>query len=177
MKFREAKGYDGFLVSDTGIVKSAKTDKIRNQYTSPTGYVRVNIRQGGRWKTVSVHRLVADAFIPNPQNKPCVNHIDGNKANNNAENLEWCTHSENESHSYKCLGKTVSPEHIKKIIKLHKEAVSTPVTQFTLGGKNVRTFVSMAEAHRATGIAQSNISKCCNNERNQAGGYKWSFVI
>ena len=65
------------------------------------GYRRIHVSHDGVGYKFLVHRLIAEAFIPNPENKPCVNHIDGNKQNNCAENLEWCSHSENMKHAYK----------------------------------------------------------------------------
>lgn len=164
-----------YTVLRNGVVIDFEGRKLP-QYKTPTGYVQVMLKQDGKRKKALVHRLVALAFIPNPLNKPCVNHIDGNKENNSVENLEWCTYSENELHSHRKLGKKLSPENHKKMIEAHTKAVSTPVMQLTLDGVHVNTFRSMAEAHRQTGISQGNISECCNNRRNKAGGFKWCFV-
>lgn len=173
-EWREVAGYEGlYLVSDDGFVKNEISGEILKMYISPTGYARVSLSG----KVVSLHRIVANAFIPNLENKPCVNHKDGNKLNNSVNNLEWCSHSENERHSYRVLGKKISPELHRKMIEAHTEATRKSVTQCTLEGAKIRTFSSTAEAHRITGISQGNISECCNNKRKQAGGFKWNFEI
>ena len=81
------------------------------------GYVRIKLSIGSSIRRERVHRLVAKAFIENPENKPAVNHIDGNKQNNKLENLEWCTHSENEYHSYRTLGKR-HPRQLPKSVSI-----------------------------------------------------------
>jgi len=97
--FKSVCGYDGFYsVSNTGFVKSDRTGKILN-FDSSHKYARVSLSVDGVVKRFFVHRLVGDAFIPNIENKPCINHIDSNVRNNDVSNLEWCTHSENAIHS------------------------------------------------------------------------------
>lgn len=112
--FKDIKGYEGlYAIGTLGHVKALskqmfnhtgywnKPEKILNPAKDSKGYLRVAIWKNGKQHTYKVHRLVADAFIPNPENKPQVNHIDGNKQNNNVENLEWCTNQENQIHSWK----------------------------------------------------------------------------
>lgn len=93
-----------YLVSTDGQIKSCvqiKQGRLLRPNTSPTGYRRVMIGRGGYQKHLLVHRLVAETYIPNPYNKPQVNHIDGDKSNNNVTNLEWCTRLENMQHASK----------------------------------------------------------------------------
>lgn len=100
------KGYEGLYEVDTdGNVYSCLTNKTRRKgilkpYVK-NGYLAVNLYINNKCKHYYIHRLVAEAFIPNSNDLPCVNHIDGNKENNSLENLEWCTRSENEKHAYK----------------------------------------------------------------------------
>lgn len=91
------KGY--YKVSDIGNVYSVRSKKLIDKNVHRNGYVSVWLGVDGKSMTPSLHRLVAEAFVPNPENKPCVNHIDGNKQNNRADNLEWVTHSENMRHA------------------------------------------------------------------------------
>ena len=164
-----------FTVHPNGDVTDEKGNK-RNKYITKNGYVQVSIPVDGKFRKQLVHRLVAEKYIPNPFNKPCVNHIDGNKENNDVKNLEWCSYSENELHSHNVLGKKVSKEHLKKIHEIHKERASKTVMQRTLSGNYVASFKSMSEAMRKTGISQGNISECCNGKRKKAGGYIWNFA-
>lgn len=92
---------NNYIVSDDGFVKSIKTNKILKQKLDKDNYLSINMSMGGRGNTrqVFVHRLVAEAFISNPENKPLVKHIDGNPINNCAENLKWVTSKENVEHS------------------------------------------------------------------------------
>lgn len=102
-EWKPIKGYEGiYEVSNMGRVKSLHRSqgRILKQYTQDNGYVKVNLSKNGTHNTKRVHRLVATAFIPNPHNKPEVNHIDGNKENNNVDNLEWCTREYNVRHAF-----------------------------------------------------------------------------
>lgn len=122
---------DNYLISNMGRIKNKKTNKIlkvRPHYKK--GYLHTNISIGGKLKTVFVHRLVAEAFIPNPENKPQVNHIDGNKQNNRIDNLEWCTAKENIHHAFEnkliinkcgedCYSSKLSSIQVKEIRKMH----------------------------------------------------------
>lgn len=103
-------GYEGFYqVSNTGKVRTMEhSDRFGRTYeqiemrqsVSRNGYLVLHLKAGGHRKMALVHRLVACAFLPNPDNLSDVNHIDGDKSNNNIDNLEWCTHSYNQHHAY-----------------------------------------------------------------------------
>jgi hypothetical protein len=117
-----------YQVSTAGRVRSLprKTTKggILRQSTSKRGYKTISLNNGSYKTNASVHKLVATAFIPNPNNKPCINHIDGNPSNNRVGNLEWCTYSENELHAYS-LGK-VNPNHPHRFIGTDKKPAHRP---------------------------------------------------
>lgn len=164
--------YEGhYQVSNLGRVKSLyyrnnnsfipNREKILKQLDA-NGYKRVRLFEKGIHNQFSVHRLVAQVFIPNPENKPCINHIDGNKENNKVDNLEWCTYSENEQHSRKVLGK--EPINRKK------------VNQYDLKDNFLKQFKSLAEAGRSINKNYTLISSCCNGNIKTAYGYKWKFV-
>jgi hypothetical protein len=93
-------GYEMYLVSSEGAVTNTRTGRVLKAETTFYGYARITVSFEGKIKRFSVHRLVAEHFVPNPDNKPVVNHLDGVKLNNSASNLEWCTHSENHQHAY-----------------------------------------------------------------------------
>lgn len=116
-------------------------------------------------KNHRINRLIAQTFIPNPENLPEVNHKDGNKLNNNVDNLEWCTSSENNLHA-------VRMGLVKRGVT---DPRSKPVVQLTLDGDFVAEFAGVKEAARETGISLGNISNVLHKKRNFAGGYKWEF--
>ena len=108
-EWKDIKGYEGFYqISNSGIVKSLggwcgtakRKEKIRSTSLTHDGYVKVRLMHQGKDKTMRVHRLVAEAFIPNPENKDTVNHIDGDKQNNVVSNLEWVNRTEQMIHAY-----------------------------------------------------------------------------
>jgi len=99
-KLRVLDLFSGYTIREDGLVMSRFGRPIKHQ-VSNNGYVRVELWQGGRGKKYLLHRLLAQAFIPNPENKPQVNHIDGDPQNNELNNLEWVTQSENQLHAYR----------------------------------------------------------------------------
>lgn len=116
MKYKEIEGFNYLIYEDSTIVNKT-TGKVRKPQLTNNGYHEIGLYNKGKDKYCPVHRLVAKAFIPNPDNKPFVNHIDGNKINNHVNNLEWVTHQEN-------------MEHAKKT-NLIKRGCETPVSIFT----------------------------------------------
>ncbi len=135
-------------------------------------FVRIKAVQGSTkyWQasfngvTKSIHRLLAKAFIPNFSNKPCVNHIDGNRSNNALDNLEWVSYSENNYHAYKA-GLANSDYRKKKIQKI---CLNT--------NQVLDKYDSLLEAAALNQIQFKNISKVCKGERCSAGGYSWRYV-
>lgn len=134
--YKELKGYrETYLIGEDGsITRKERMGTRRNyvnsyvltQFENSNGYLRVTLNLNGKAKQYLVHRLVAKAFIPNPDNKPDVNHKDGNKYNNKVSNLEWVTKSENEIHKHRELGKKNKPLYGEKshLSKLTQEQVN-----------------------------------------------------
>lgn len=152
-----------YEVSRTGKVRSHhpwKHNNILSQSISKSGYLRVHLSKNGNAKYYLVHRLVAQAFIPNPENKPQVNHIDGNKTNNRVENLEWVTAKENTAHRDKIIWKG-EPKGGKKM---------TPVVCTETG----EIFEGINFAARAYNTTATNIRLAIRGKNHHtAGGRHW----
>lgn len=162
---KDVVGYNGeYKVSDMGEVYSKRFNRPLKTYVTKSGYCRVKLYHNAKGKMFQVHRLVAEAFIKNPLNKPQVNHIDGNKLNNSVANLEWCTCHENLVHA--CANRLIDTS-----VAWHKNEKS--VCQCDMKGNVVKTWNSMSEAARALGLQVSNISHCCKGNIKSTGGYKW----
>jgi hypothetical protein len=100
MKFVKIKSHPDYEISETGIIRKIKTMAIKSQYLNDHGYYMVSIRYGKISKPYRVHRLIAETFIPNTENKSNINHINGIKTDNSINNLEWCTQKENMIHAF-----------------------------------------------------------------------------
>lgn len=158
--------YPNYSVSNFGRVRNNLTGRIlrpgkHGAPNRPKKYYHVVLSLEGKQKHFQVHQLVAQAFIANPENKTTVNHIDGNGFNNVASNLEWCSYSENLIHSYHVLNNRMGFESgPKKVIRLEDGCV----------------FASVNEAARLNNIkTPSNISRCLQDVRSTAGGYRWKY--
>ena len=151
-------GYEGlYEVSDLGRVKNIKTGRILKPWNISTGYLLVSLCKNGIVRKALIHRLVATAFLPNPQNLPEVNHRDENKSNNAVENLEWCTHDYNMNYG------TIY------------ERLSKPVLQFNLQGNLIKEWPSVSKVEEEMGI--THISDCCLGRYGYktAKGFIWRY--
>ena len=168
-------GYEGlYEVSDLGRVKSlnynrTRKEKILKPQKDTGGYLHVVLSKDGQKKTSFVHRLVADAFIPNPNNLDTVNHKDEVKTNNVASNLEWMSQKDNLN--YGTRNKRASEA------KINHPSLSKKVQMFDKStGELLATFPSTCEAERITGIANQSISACCLGKYKSSGGYIWKYL-
>lgn len=164
-------GYEGlYEVSDQGRVKSLKygKEKILKPRKTPTGYLHVSLYKDGKAKQLKVHRLVADAFIPNPKGLATINHKDEMKSNNAATNLEWMSLKDNinyGTHNKRCAEANINnPAFSKQVLMFDKQT-----------GELLAMFPSIHEASRVTKIYQSSICECCNGKLKSAGGYNWKY--
>lgn len=151
--YKNIVGYeDLYEVSDTGLVRNKATGKILKPLKNNRGYLHVRLYKDGIGKFKLVHRLVAEAFLPNPLNLSEVNHIDENKLNNNVDNVEWCSRQYNIDYSQ-----------------------SKSVCQYSLDGRLLNIYKSAYEAERQTGINQGNICKCCLGKIKSSGNFIWKY--
>lgn len=179
--WKDIVGYEGiYQVSNTGNVK--RVGKYRNQMKEwesnrllkpakkNNGYLYCQLSKDNKTSPKMVHRLVAEAFIDNPENKPTVNHIDGNRENNNIDNLEWSTYTENNIHMHRVLN---------GIGRMRNKRGSKTVMQYDLQGNFIKEYPSYREAQRQTGI--TTIYVVCQGEKRAkkrqrtAGGYVWKY--
>ena len=162
--WKNVVGYDGiYQVSNTGRIKRILKSKERMLIgrLDKDGYKEVILSKKQNKKYCKLHRLVAEAFVPNTNNKPQVNHKDRNKTNNSADNLEWVTGSENTIHSF-VTGR-----------KPHKG--TRAVSQFTKDMKLISHWESIGDASRALNVSRNNICSCCRGHLGTAGGYIWKY--
>ena len=183
-------GYEYYEISNMGNIRSIDRvqygknghrynfkGKIRSLYTHPLGYKYVTLKKDGVAKRLPVHRLVAKTFIPNPQNKPCVNHIDNNPSNNRVDNLEWCTNKENSQWMLK-QGRANRTEQWLSRLDKGLEKMRKPVV-----GTNVVTgekiYFSGVNKVKESGFLPSCVSCICRGIKYKSKihrGYKWEYA-
>lgn len=180
-KFIKIKDYN-YCININGEVYSLITNKKLKPFMR-RDYYCVKLYSKLFKKTISIHRLVAKTFISNPENKPCVNHKDGNKLNNYFKNLEWCTYSENTIHAIKNnlkIIKTGSDHHrfgksstwVKKGIK---NSLSKKVIQYDKSLNYIKTWDCIMDVQRELKIWNTCICFVCSGKRNTAGGFIWKY--
>ena len=175
--WKPVKGYENcYEVSDAGRIRSLdrtivfKDGRKRKFYgqilntqsTNNSGYITVGLHDTGSAKTVLLHRVVAEAFIDNPNGYEEVNHIDQNKFNNSASNLEWCTHKENVNHG---------DEIERGAIKQRKS-----FRQLDMDGNLIRVWNGFKKMQRETGFERKSVYECCIGKRESYKGYRWEYV-
>lgn len=171
------QGYPNYYVTDSGDIYSRNyknTGRIKKMVPrkNTNGYYQIPISNGKTRKDIIVHRIVAETFIPNPDNKPEVNHINGNKADNRVENLEWVTRSENMRHRYRTLKYKGSLYN-----RFGKDNPTSKIIQQIKDGKVVAEYYGSYEVERTTGIDAHHVRNVCNGVYGQktAGGYQWKY--
>lgn len=186
--WKDIKGYEGlYQVSNLGRVKGllkkcrgrSRSNKefirispeiILKPHLKNNCYPRVCLYKNNERIDLNIHRLAAEAFIPNPENKPCVNHKDGNKQNNCVVNLEWCTHRENKIHSIKVLGLG----HSRK--GKSNDWVNKPVLKYDLEGNFIAEYLNIKEASLSIGKQYTTgIGQCANGYFKTSHGFIWKF--
>ena len=173
------KDFSDYYICDNGDVYSrqmyhnpnGRIKKLK-QWTNKFGYKMVDLVKDGKKTHKCVHRLVAQAFIPNPHNKCDVNHKNGIKTDNHVENLEWATRSENITHSFRVLHRS---KPVGMSGKYGKDCPLSKIVFQIKDGKIIAEFYGISEANRVTGVDFRCISSCCLGKRKQAGGYQWRY--
>nr|DAP46139.1 MAG TPA: homing endonuclease [Caudoviricetes sp.] len=168
--------YKRYYVSNMDRLKSVKKNKeVCILAQKERMYLKIALSINGTKRFYQVHRLVAIAFVQNTENKPCVNHIDGNKYNNIASNLEWCTLKENSQHSFHILG-NIPPLGFKYLFNQFgvNNQRARAVVQMK-DGKIIAEYSCINEATQKTGIIHSGISRCCNGKQRISKGFEWRY--
>lgn len=166
-KWKNIVGYEGlYQISNLGNIKSLNykntdEEKILKTKKNRGGYLLVGLYKNGKQKYYTVHRLVAEAFIPNPNNLPQVNHKDEDKTNNRVENLEWCSPQYNINYG----------NRNEKMAKSR----SIPILQFNLDGEFIKKWESGTQVQKDLGFDNSSITKCCKGKLKSIYGFIWRY--
>lgn len=187
--WRDIKGYEEkYQISNLGRVKSLSFNKtgekkLLKPHDNGNGYLTVCLWKDNRYKHKYIHRLVAEAFLPNPENKPCIDHINTNRDDNRIENLRWCTYSEN----------LMNPITNKKSSETHREiyqgnnnpnygnrgksnTLSIPILQLDLFGNIIKLWYGAKETERENNFDASTITKCCKGKKLTHKGFRWVYL-
>lgn len=162
--WKRVEGYTRYEVSNYGRVRNFFTKEQKALRKTKTGYMITDLKENGSKKTAYVHRLVAQAFIPNPNNKPQINHKDENKDNNFVSNLEWCTIEYNNQYG----------NHINNIRKTQAEKVGKKVAQIDVKtNKIINIFDTLSEASKFVGAKKQAINWAIQKNTHTCAGFRW----
>lgn len=188
--WKDIKGYEGiYQVSNLGNIRSLERItifesenqhkkykanrqikcKIKKPTVNKCGYYQTVLYKKGRKRNVLVHRIVAETFLPNLNNKPTINHIDGNKLNNKLDNLEWATYTEQLIHVNHILGK-------KSIISKQCREKRAEQLRKKVKRSDGKIYNSIREASKDSNVHSGNIVRCCKGILNKTGGYSWEYI-
>lgn len=145
--WKPIEGYESYSVSNYGKVKAPR-GAILKEHPNHRGYIMVHLCKHNQGRLIALHRIVAKAFIPNPNNLPCINHKDEDKTNNHADNLEWCNNTYNQRYSH-----------------------AIKVCQYDIYGNHIKTWDALSDIRTELGFATTNISKCCKGQIKSSNGY------
>lgn len=188
--WKDIKDYEGlYQISNLGRLKALEKtiwngqgylyfpEKIRKLNPDKDGYLNITLSNKGEAKTFKIHRLVAEAFLPNSDDLPEVNHKDGDKTNNNVSNLEWCTRKENQRHAFRIGLINQNGERNPMYGRLGADNPnSIPIYQLNkYTGDIIREYDSLASAGRDLGVNTGKICLVCQGKRDSAYGYKWKY--
>lgn len=177
--WKNIDGYDGkYMISSLGRVKSLLfgKEKILKPKTDKDGYKLINLYKDKKSYTLKIHRLVCEAFIPNPDNKPQVDHINTIRDDNRIENLRWCTQSEN-NHNPITHAKWEGKNCYMYGMTGSKHRASKPVCMFSKTGVFIKEYENAQEFAREHNLySGSNINSCCNGKIPSAYGYLWKHT-
>lgn len=196
-EWKKIDGFPNYSVSNYGRVRNDKKDTLMGYSYDAKGYYRVALSKYNKRYARRVHRLVAQAFLPNPQKKEQVNHLDGDKTNNIVSNLEWCTNQENQDHYWNNLDNGQRRKNIslglkrtyrenpglakQKAVAMNKnrgkiiQGIREKMTKKVIRVEDGKVFMSIKDAERETGIDNSNIVAVCKGKKRIAGGYHWVY--
>lgn len=160
--WKDVVGFEGsYKVSNLGNVKSLRNGKILIPSIT-RGYKRITLCKNGKIENKVIHRLVAEAFLNNPENYPCVNHKDENKLNNCVENLEWCDIKYNTNYG--------------TCIERRSKNKQKPVNQYDLNMNFIKRYESIKEASNGNYSLYTHIGECCKGKHFSIGGYIWRYA-
>jgi hypothetical protein len=167
---KEIKGFEDYFISEDGKVYNKENFEIK-QRKSSNGYMRFNVRtkttKYEKPKTLTTHRAVAEAFIPIIKDKPYINHKDGDKTNNNVNNLEWCTASENSQHSF------------DNKLQVNKKGNDSPfaisILQYDMQNNFIKEWGCIITVEQTLNLSKGSINKCAKGKLKNAGGFVWKY--
>lgn len=187
-EWKPVVGYEGYyVVSNCGNVYSLRSNKVLKPIKTRAGYLRVHLSVNGIWKGLAVHRLVALAFIPNPENKPTVNHINEIKTDNRADNLQWATMREQNIHGTRIERVKAHTDYLNRGIdyavvaskhdyKNINRKQMRAVLQYSKDGNFIARFDGLSIAARQVGVSVGHLCSCLKGRGRSCGGYRWEYA-